>query len=876
MSERSPWRRRVCGIAAVLVGSSGHAAAKSVHQTDEQLRQQIVAFDESFDPVNRLSGVLLIARGEDIVLHEAFGLAEYELDAPNTLETRFCIASITKEMTKLVVWQLLIEGKLRLDTPLSEYVPDFPRGDEITVEWLLRHRAGFPHRVTDPSETWRPMTAAEMTKFASRSELLIDEMGSESHYSSAGYSVLAHLVEHVEGESFSEVLQRRVFEPAQMHDTADANGRSLVRRRARSYMPGTDSLINAPLQDLSYLVGAGSVVSTAADLRRFFLAFRGDRFHAAAWTALQGEDSAHWTGASNGFHSFLDYDGETDVLVIFLGNTFGGAMGQLRSAVPDMLAGADVATRTRPDIIATVEPDRLEEYAGTYQSRPGAFMTVEVWNGELLIGNTIALPLSETAFYYQPWSNTLSFVADESSGQWRMKRTHANGDIELWPRIEANETVQAPPPPPPAQAIDNAAIGDQLSVTESNPLADEFLEWARERIVPISSLDDPAAFDEVLEAMAPRLENARVVCLGEPDHFIDEKYPFRERFIEQLAPMGFVHIGMEMGRADGIRVQRYLETGDPAVLDQVGLYAAVKRRPPCDSMHGFVDREYAFARMLHRLRSQEPTSAVQFFGFDIDVFPGPGFDDAIGRLESAPNSELRNELIDQLRTLRRNFGPPEEIRELTAAIASNSGGQLPTDVREPLLLDLECLAASFTTRASIMRHGFDSIPFETFAEREEHMFTQFDARLEDLPDDERLILMGHNFHLAHDYQYASFAEENGAWLDMWPSIGAHVNNRLPDQMYVIWLVYDHGDHLASLTQRPANVDTLPGSIEHLLARLNEPAFFLPLAGDPGRPAFLDTPQLVRVNGERAVGVIGAMADAIVFVDAVSTPHAATN
>ena len=66
------------------------------------------------------------------------------------------------------------------------------------------------------------------------------------------------------------------------------------------------------------------------------------------------------------------------------------------------------------------------------------------------------------------------------------------------------------------------------------------------------------------------LAGKRFVFLGEPDHFIVEKYPFRLLFIQHLLGRGWRHVGMETGRSVGWRVDRYLETGDASDLSTEG------------------------------------------------------------------------------------------------------------------------------------------------------------------------------------------------------------------------------------------------------------------------------------------------------------------
>lgn len=406
-----------------------HVGAGPSSPEPSELLERIRRFDASIDPTNRLSGVLLITQGEDVLAHECFGMADHELGAPTTVSTRYCIASITKEMTRLVAWQLLVEGKITLNTPLSGFVHDFPRGDEITIEHLMRHRAGLPHRVTTGADTWKPMDAKSVTARAGESELIADP-GTEYSYSSATYTVLAHVIECVEGASFRDVLAARVFRPADMASSSDLDGRSLLPGRAKSYVPGRDGLLNAPLRDLSYLAGAGSVVSTAEDLLAFHRAYRDGTYHPAAWSSLQGDGPTHWTGASNGFHAFLDHDPDTDLTVVFVGNTFGSAPGQLREALPEILGGAEQIGRARPTEWAGVPRKQLEAYVGHYTSRPGATWEVNLRGDDLMIADAVALPLSSHSFWFQGWAQEFVFEQENEGAPWSLRV----GD-EVWPRV---------------------------------------------------------------------------------------------------------------------------------------------------------------------------------------------------------------------------------------------------------------------------------------------------------------------------------------------------------------------------------------------------------------------------------------------------------
>jgi D-alanyl-D-alanine carboxypeptidase len=93
----------------------------------------------------RLSGTVLVARHGKPIYRESFGLANRAFDVPNTSDTRFRIASITKLFTSAIALQLHDEGKLALDVPLVTYLPSCSGalGSHVTIHQLLNHTSGM-------------------------------------------------------------------------------------------------------------------------------------------------------------------------------------------------------------------------------------------------------------------------------------------------------------------------------------------------------------------------------------------------------------------------------------------------------------------------------------------------------------------------------------------------------------------------------------------------------------------------------------------------------------------------------------------------------------------------------------------------------------
>jgi CubicO group peptidase (beta-lactamase class C family) len=93
----------------------------------------------------RSPGAAVVVLRDGAVVHaKAYGLADLEKGVPNTLRTRFRLASVSKSFAALLVLRLADEGRLRLDDPLRKYLPGVEGGDRMTIHHLLSHTAGMP------------------------------------------------------------------------------------------------------------------------------------------------------------------------------------------------------------------------------------------------------------------------------------------------------------------------------------------------------------------------------------------------------------------------------------------------------------------------------------------------------------------------------------------------------------------------------------------------------------------------------------------------------------------------------------------------------------------------------------------------------------
>jgi len=230
------------------------------------------------------SGVVRFDRGDEIELVKAYGLAHRGFEIPNTVDTRFGIASGTKGLTALTVMSLIEEGKLTLTTTARSVLgEDLPLIDDaVTVEQLLAHRSGIGDFLDeeierDPIDYVLPISAHQL---GSTEDYLRVLGGFETKfppderfsYSNGGYVVLALIAGRASGTPFHELVMQRVCEPAGMVDTEFLRSDELPGRTALGYLaedgPRTN-VFHLPVRGS----GDGGVYTTAADV-------------SALWTAL--------------------------------------------------------------------------------------------------------------------------------------------------------------------------------------------------------------------------------------------------------------------------------------------------------------------------------------------------------------------------------------------------------------------------------------------------------------------------------------------------------------------------------------------------------------------------------------------------------------
>lgn len=294
------------------------------------------------------SGSVLALREGQVVLNEAYGLADREAGRPVGTETVFDIGSQPIDFTRAAIWLLVQRGDVAMNDPIVRFYPDAPADKRaITIEHLMTGASGLPnfHHVASDADwdlSWIDRATAERRILG---QPLLFEPGTDRSPSHSAFGLLAAIVERVSGRSYEDVLRTDFFEPLGMARTGPY-GDDLG-------LPASDFAVgyggygvgepNIPPNwgPTSWLIkGSGGMVSTPGDLYRFFQGMLDGE-------VLVGE-------AREGYLSRTSSSGATDRGFLFVHAWAGGASRSMILLSQNVDPDRDEAVELRRRLAATV------------------------------------------------------------------------------------------------------------------------------------------------------------------------------------------------------------------------------------------------------------------------------------------------------------------------------------------------------------------------------------------------------------------------------------------------------------------------------------------------------------------------------------------
>jgi CubicO group peptidase (beta-lactamase class C family) len=222
-------------------------------------------------PAKHFRGIIVAERNGRVLVQKSYGAAVEEWQVPNSSETKFEIASLTKQFTAAAILQLADSGKLNVEDPVSKYYKDSPPSWKgMTIHHLLTHTSGLPENEWENFYKGKctPYTTEEQIK-TFRDRPLDFQPGTSWKYRNTEYYLLAFIVERLSGESYEMYLDHHIFQPLHMAHSGFATMATIVPQMAEGYTRENGTLHRREYFDRSMETGAGGIYTTAEDLLRW-------------------------------------------------------------------------------------------------------------------------------------------------------------------------------------------------------------------------------------------------------------------------------------------------------------------------------------------------------------------------------------------------------------------------------------------------------------------------------------------------------------------------------------------------------------------------------------------------------------------------------
>lgn len=247
----------------------------------ETRQQQIQKLMEAYQAQGTFNGTVLVAQKGEVIFAGGVGNANVELNVKNTPETKFYLASISKTFTSVVVMKLIEQGKLSLDTRLSDVLKWYrtDTGSKVTIRHLLNHTSGIAnylnmkgksiYQVADEFGT-APIDKVAFAKKYCQGDFEF-EPGTKWNYNNTAYFLLGLIIEEVSGQSYENALSEFIFKPLGMTDSGDvqAHPDQVIHGMASSYMRSFTDFVRPPYWNMTTAFAQGSIYSNVYDLMKY-------------------------------------------------------------------------------------------------------------------------------------------------------------------------------------------------------------------------------------------------------------------------------------------------------------------------------------------------------------------------------------------------------------------------------------------------------------------------------------------------------------------------------------------------------------------------------------------------------------------------------
>jgi len=229
---------------------------------------RIDAYLSHLTATGAFSGSVLVSKNGDILFSKGYGLADRENGVSNTPQTRYILASVSKQFIAMSILILQKQHKLSVRDHVCAHIPDCPRAwKDITLHHLLTHTSGIQDYMSFNdfgAQMGYPHNPTELIGWF-RNKPLWFAPGTGWRYSNSGYALLGYVIEQVSAESLAQFLRENIFDPLQMNDSGYDPDNAIGTDLAVGY----DDAERSDYMDMSVAYAPGGLYASIEDLGRW-------------------------------------------------------------------------------------------------------------------------------------------------------------------------------------------------------------------------------------------------------------------------------------------------------------------------------------------------------------------------------------------------------------------------------------------------------------------------------------------------------------------------------------------------------------------------------------------------------------------------------
>ena len=296
-----------CKETAIKIEPSNHSV----------IQKNVDEYFSALTQIGKFNGVIYVSKNGEALINKAYNL---NLDKKSstyvTVESQFDIHSVSKLMTHYLILKLEHEGKINRKDLLSDFIANFPKGNEITIEMLLNHTSGLPREFVNFKRNQIDLSPAEIIEIA-KHQTLIFEPGQEKQYSNIGYQILYYIIGSTANKSFEQYLTDELFLPLKMDDSG---AHFYTKENIKNLAFNHEQEDTAIVQVENVLEGEfkqARIFSTANDLNKFLTFIQSDSITAE----LADENSIiQHSGGSDGIRAHVYTKVDNKISFVLLAN----------------------------------------------------------------------------------------------------------------------------------------------------------------------------------------------------------------------------------------------------------------------------------------------------------------------------------------------------------------------------------------------------------------------------------------------------------------------------------------------------------------------------------------------------------------------------